>query len=96
MSEAFSMDITVFIKSASPGNNNYWVLFDAYVSYFNPSKIFKIDFCGTELQSSIPFIDEDKETLRSMLVDDYGYGPFDINKIKRDLGSGKSYVIKKQ
>lgn len=95
MRERFDTNIIVFINNASLGKNNYWISFDAYVSSFNPSKRYKMDYCGTKLHSSIPFTAEKSEVMRGMLIDDYAYGPFDINRVRTILGSGKSYVFKK-
>lgn len=87
------MDIVVWVKHASKGKNDYWIVFDAYARCFDVNKTYKIEYCGTELNTSIPFIDGDKEKLRRMFEEDYSYGPFDIVKVNKKVGQGKRYII---
>ena len=39
--------------------------------------------------------EDEIEELRTMLCDDFGYAPFDVEKAKRILGEGKDYVLKR-
>ena len=85
--------IIINIRNVKIGRTDYWLLFEAYSGYYNVHTKYKIEFCGTEFNSSIPLLDEDEELIRKMLVEDFGYGPYDLKKVKLILGTGKDYVI---
>ena len=65
------------------------------MSSLNSFKTYYITFCGTDLNTNIPLVDEDKETLVQMLKNDYGYAPYDIVKAKETLKNKFQYFIEK-
>lgn len=89
-----SVIISVFIKNVKKGKTVNWLTFEADVSFFNANKTYKIYFCGTELYSSIPLTTNQKETLEELLIKDFGYAPYSIDKAKKIIGNGKQYIFK--
>jgi hypothetical protein len=47
------------------------------------------------LNTNIPLVDEDKESLVKMMKKDYGYAPYDIVKAKETLKNKFQYFIEK-
>lgn len=91
------MKIVIWIKSVSKGRNSYWLFFKAYAGVFSNTTVYPIDFCATELHTSIPLSDSETEELKELLVADFGYPPYDIDKAKLLIGrAGKGYTIKRR
>ena len=63
------------------------------VSTLDQNRRYTISYCGTELHHGLSLKDEEIETLRGYLYDDFGFSPFNIKDIKRTLGTGKDYII---
>lgn len=91
------MDVNtvVFIKDVKKGETKNWLIFEAFVSFFDVNRVYKINFSGTDVDSSIPLTDEQNESLKELLIKDFGNAPFDIDKAKKIIASGKEYIIKK-
>jgi len=88
--------IVIDVQNVKRGKNPYWIVLEAYVGRFDVNKKFPIEFCGSEAISTIPLKDDENEGLKDMLANDFGWGPYDINKIKKVLGeTGISYVIER-
>lgn len=90
-----NVNIIVFIKNVEKGKTINWLTFEANVGFFDVNRTYTIDFCGTDANSSIPLTDEQNETLKDLLIKDFGYAPYDMDKAKKIIGNGKSYIIKK-
>lgn len=84
---------TIWIRSASKGKSDNWLVFSVYVSHLDVNKKYRIEFCGTELISSLPLTDEQVDRLKGKMVQDFGYAPYNIDKAKRIIGEGRSYSI---
>ena len=80
------------IASVEYGQNKNHLYFKC-TSSFDSFKNYYITFCGTDLNTNIPLVDEDKETLVQMLKNDYGYAPYDIVKAKETLKNKFQYFI---
>ena len=52
-----------------------------------------MEFCGTEIITDIPFLQEEKEKLATMLAADFGYAPYDLSAIRKIIGDGINYVL---
>ena len=89
------ISIIIWIKSAKEGRNPNWITFDAFAGYFDANKSYWIEFCGTEVLTSIPLVREQKEELASVLGEEFGYGPYDLGKVNAVIGDGKQYIIKR-
>ena len=88
-----NVNIVVFIRDVKKGKSNNWLVFEAYVGFFDVNRVYKIDFSGIDLDSSIPLTDEENESLKELLIKDFGYAPYDTDKAKKIIGDGKSYTI---
>ena len=86
--------IKIEISSVEYGQNNNHFHFKCTSSFYS-FKTYYITFCGTDLNTNIPLVDEDKETLVQMLKNDYGYAPYDIVKAKETLKNKFQYFIEK-
>lgn len=84
---------TIWIKSAFKGKSDNWLVFSVYVSHLDVNKKYRIEFCGTELVSSLPLTDEQVDGLKRKMVQDFGYAPYNINKVREIIGEGRSYLI---
>lgn len=89
------VNIIVFIKNVKKRKTINWLAFEANVGFFDVNRIYTINFCGTDVDSSIPLTGKQNETLKELLIKDFGYAPYNINKAKKIIGDGKEYVIKK-
>ena len=89
------VDIVIFIKDVKKGRTKNWLIFEVLVGFFDANRVYKIDFCGTDINSSIPFTDEQNESLKELLIKDFGYAPYDIDKAKKVIRNGRTYLIKK-
>lgn len=89
-----NFNIVVFIKDAKKGTSKNWIILKAFAERFDKNKVYEINFCGTEANSSIPLTDKQNETLKELLIQDFGYAPYDIDKAKKIIGNGKQYTIK--
>ena len=90
-----NVNIVVSIKDVQKGTTKNWIIFESLVGFFDTNKVYKINFCGTDVDSSIPLTDEQNESLKELLIRDFGYAPYDINKAKKTIENGKKYVLKK-
>lgn len=90
-----SARIVVFVINAKKGKTENWIVFEANVSRFDVNRKYIIDFCGTEVDSDIPLTDGQNEILKELLVKDFGYAPYNIEKAKKIIGMGKQYFINK-
>lgn len=88
------IQIRISISSVKYGQDKNHLHFEC-TSFFDSSKNYYITFCGTDLNTNIPLVDEDKETLVQMLKNDYGYAPYDIVKAKETLKNKFQYFIEK-
>ena len=86
-------NIAILVKNAKPGKNKNWIVLEAYVGFFDVNKLYRIEFCGTEAISSIPLLDNQNDQLIELLANDYGYGPYNLSKVKETIGEGKQYII---
>lgn len=86
----------IWIKQVNKGENEYWLHFDAYVDRFDKNKLYGIEYCGTEASSSIPLTSEQSMKFVEMLSEDFGYAPFNVEKARLIIGSGKEYIIDNQ
>ena len=85
-------NIIIEISSVEYGQNKNHLHFKC-TSSFDSFKTYYITFCGTDLNTNIPLVDEDKETLVQMLKNDYGYAPFKISQAKETLKNNFQYFI---
>lgn len=85
--------IVVDMISVRKGKTENWLVFTAYVGALDRHKKYQIEFCGTELLPSFYLNDDQLETLREMLIEDFGFGPYDLDKAKATLKRLKSYTI---
>lgn len=83
----------VRLISVKQGKNKNWLEFECFIGKFDGSRIFYIEFMGTDLSTNASLLDDQKEDLRLKLCDDFGYAPYDLQKAKEVLGDGKCYKI---
>ena len=84
--------IIITLSLVEHGQNKNHLHFKC-TSSFNSFKTYYITFCGTDLNTNIPLVDEDKESLVKMMKKDYGYAPYDIVKAKETLKTKFQYFI---
>ena len=87
------VQINISIQSVNHGKNKNWIELEALVGFFDKNRLYKIEFCGTELNSSIPLTDKQEESLKGQLINDFGYAPYDVCKAKKVIENGKDYII---
>ena len=85
--------IVIRLIGVKPGKNKYWLTFETYAGALDRNQKYTFDFCGTEMEHSLSLTDSELGELKRMICDDFGYPPFDIEKAKSILGSGKDYII---
>lgn len=90
-----STTIVIFTKSVKEGRTPNWLTFDVLVGFFDANRVYRVDFCGTDVVSDIPLTDDHNEILKKLLVKDFGYAPYDIEKAKKIVRNGKQYIFKK-
>lgn len=88
-------NIVAFLKNVKKGKTKNWLTFEINIGRFDVNKQYTVNFCGTDMDSCIPLTDEQEVRLKELLVEDFGYAPYDIEGAKKILGNGKQYVIKK-
>lgn len=87
------MKTLVWLVSVKRGKNVNWLQFEAFTSRDN-NRLYRFEYCGTDVDRAMPLTDEQYEVFISQLNDDYGYAPYkDIVKYQNILGSGRSYEI---
>ena len=84
--------IMVTLSSVERGQNKYYIRFSCTCS-LDHYKNYYLEFCGTELYTNIPLAEGKVDYLKQMLLDDYGYAPYDIDKVKQILKSKFQYCI---
>lgn len=83
----------VRLISVKQGKTKNWIEFEAYAGALDYNRIFKIEFCGTEIKHGLSLTDEQLEQLKDKICADFGYAPFDLKKAKQILGKGKDYTL---
>ena len=87
-------NIIIELSSVEYGKNNNYLYFKCLTS-FDSSKRYYITFSGTDLDTNMPLVDEDVESLVQILKSDYGYAPFDIYKAKKTAKNKFKYCIER-
>lgn len=77
----------------SEGRTKNWLIFKAYIGAMSRHNKYTLEFCGTELRGSLSVNEERQENFRQMLIEDYGFGPYDIEDAKEKLKTHHSYNI---
>ena len=89
---AMKTQIIITLSLVEYGQNKNYLHFNC-TSSFDSFKNYYITFCGTDLNTDMPLVDEDKEALVQMLKKDYGYAPFKISQAKETLKNKFQYSI---
>lgn len=87
--------VRIDVISASMGKSKNWLVFGAFVGSLDKNREYKMDFCGTELDTDIPLPDDLHEELRANLAKDFGYAPYNMDDVKEMLGKQKVYMLEK-
>ena len=76
------------------GTSAYSLIFKGYIPRLNSNKLYYFDYIGTEIKdTNAALIDFAKENLTIAIYEDFGGGPFDLEKVKQTFGTGKEYFI---
>ncbi len=86
---------TISIRSVTLGKTVNWLVFKAFARKYSIIRRYTIEFCGTELQTSIPLVNHELEELKSLLLSDFGYAPYDDCLAREIIGDGKDYILTK-
>ena len=86
-------NLVIKIENVKLGKNKNWLDFQVMVGALDQNRRYTINYCGTELHHGLSLKDEEMEIFRGYLCSDFGFPPFDIQKVKKNLGNGKSYII---
>ena len=81
------------MKSVKYGTNHNHLIFKGYIPRKDPNRLYDFEYIGTEITVNTYLPDEAIEQLLDALVEDYGYAPYDIKKVKKVFGSGKDYQV---
>ena len=84
--------ISIELLSIEYGPRQYYLYFKCRSSYDSFKKYF-IRFCGNDLETNMPIVDDDKVELLRKLANDYDPVPFDSSKTKETFKSKKLYYI---
>ena len=84
--------INIELLSVEYGASKYYLHFKCISSYDSYKNYF-IHFCGNDLETNMPIVDEDKTVLVRKLANDYGHAPFDISKVRETFKIKKIYYI---
>lgn len=87
------VQIIVDIKSARFGKNKNWIIFEAFCGFFDNNKKYTIEYCGTDVETNIPFTDSQGQQLIEKLHQEYGYAPFALDSIKKKIVLGQNITI---
>lgn len=85
--------MVVTLIDVSEGENKYCLVFKAYSGMNDRNKKYKIKFCGSEIDPYFTINDDDKEKLRLLLIEDFGYGPYNMNEMKEKMKEPHSYRL---
>lgn len=85
--------MVISMIDVSEGRTKYWLVFRAYVGEMSRHNKYTIEFCGTEVRDGLSFNDERHEKFRRMLIEDYGFGPYNIEDAKEILKTHSSYNV---
>lgn len=88
------MSDLIRLISVEQGRNNYHLLFKGYIHRFDINKIYDFDFIGTEISyTNSSLTNLAKEQLTKYLQNDFGYGPYNLSKIRSKFGNSKNYYV---
>ena len=87
------VNFSVQLIDVKIGKNNYWLDFTAYADSMDKNRKYKIEFCGTEVITTISLSNDKKEVLQKSLQNDYGYGPYKLPEIKEKLKTHNCYYL---
>lgn len=85
--------MNVHITEVKQGKSKNILEFECFIGKFDGSRIFYIEFMGTDLSTNASLLDNQREELRLKLCEDFGMAPYDLQKAKEVLGDSKCYKI---
>jgi hypothetical protein len=85
--------MTVQLIDVKIGKSNYWLEFLAFADSMDKNKKYKIEFCGTEMYTSLSLNDTREEKLKQDLLNVFGYGPYKIAETKETLKINKCFYL---
>lgn len=88
-----SMSDIIRMTSVKYGKNENHLHFRGFIPRKDPNLQYDFDFIGIDIDVSTFLPQKAKEQLVNALREDYGYAPFDINKVKAKFGNGKDYEV---
>lgn len=91
-----NQQVVVRIFKVSPGKNRFWLTFYANIGILDQNRVYSFGFCGTELQHGLSLLESEIEDLRYKMCDDFGYGPYKIDDVRRILGKQKCYTLSRK
>lgn len=74
------------------GKNDYWLEFLAFADSMDKNKKYKIEFCGTEMHTSLSLNATRAEKLKEELSNVFGYGPYKISEVKEKIKNHKCFT----
>lgn len=87
------MSDIIRMESVEYGVNKNHLHFKGFIPRKDPNLLYDFDFIGVEVIVNTYLSEKAKEQLADALAEDYGYAPYDINKVRCKFGDGKDYEV---
>lgn len=89
-----NIQVVVTIESLAKGRTKNWLTISALIPYLDNNRVYRIDFCGTEIHHDLALPERILSSLKDKLCEDFGYPPYDMKKCKKVLGEGLIYTFR--
>lgn len=87
------MSDVIRMISVEYGINNNHLLFRGFIPRKDPNLQYEFDFIGVETIVNTHLPKRANKQLTDKLREDYGYAPYDIEKVRRKFGDGRDYEV---
>ena len=87
------MSDIIRMTSVEYGANKNHLHFRGFIPRKDPNFLYDFDFIGVETTVNTYLPEKANEQLTDKLVEDYGYAPYDIKKVKKIFSDGKDYKV---
>jgi hypothetical protein len=88
-----NVNFIVQLIDAKVIKNNYWIEFLAFADSMDKNRKYKIEFCGTEISTTLSLTDVREEKLKQELLKVFGYGPYKIAEIKEKIKNNNCFCL---
>ena len=86
--------MVIRLISVDRGKTENWLSFKCYNGQLDLNREFYIDYCGSEIHHNMSLPEDIEDRLKESLNDDFGYSPFDMDKVRKTLEKHRDYVYR--